>query len=69
MAVENYFIINLRESMGQGRDRTRTPGSAARHVSAVRHVTDCAMWPSQHGCLNKAYAQILCKNRNTAYKN
>ena len=26
------------------RDQTRDPGSAFRHVSAVRHVTDCATW-------------------------
>ena len=22
-----------------------TPGSAARHISEARHVTDCATWP------------------------
>ena len=35
----NYFIVNLHDSMWQGLDRTRTPGSA------VRHITDCAKWP------------------------
>ena len=25
MTLENYFIINLHESMGPGRDRTRDP--------------------------------------------
>ena len=32
----NYFMINLHESMGLGRDQTH--GSAVRHISAVRHV-------------------------------
>ena len=34
----NYFMINLHESMGPGRDQTRDPGSAVRHVSAVRQI-------------------------------
>ena len=35
----NYFMINLHESMGLGRD-PRLAGSA------LRHVTDCATWPA-----------------------
>ena len=38
----NYFMINLYESMGQGWDRIATPGSAIRHISAAKHVTDLA---------------------------
>ena len=41
----NYFMNNLHESMGPGRNRTATPESAVRHASVVRHVTDCAMRP------------------------
>ena len=31
--------------MGPGRDRTPDPGSAVRHASVARHVTDWAKWP------------------------
>ena len=30
----------------QARIKLATPGSALRHVSAVRHVTDCAAQPA-----------------------
>ena len=36
----NYFMINLQESMGPDRDRTRDPW--IRLESVARHVTDCA---------------------------
>ena len=40
------FMINLHKSMGPGLDRTHAPGSAVRHASVARHVTDLAMRPS-----------------------
>ena len=40
--------------MGPGRDLTRDPGSAVRLASVARHVTDCAMQPSQTGYTNKS---------------
>ena len=45
----NYFMINLHESMGPGRDLTRNPGSGVRHISAARQFTDCT-----------AYIYVLC---------
>ena len=45
MTVENYFIINLHESMGPGGIELATPGSAVRLASVARNVTDCAMRP------------------------
>ena len=45
----NYFMINLHESMGPGRDLTRNPGSGVRQISAARQFTDCA-----------AYIYVLC---------
>ena len=41
----NYFMINLHESMGPGRDRTRDPWIRVRLASVARHVTDCATRP------------------------
>ena len=35
----------IHESMGLDRDRTRDPGSAVRHASVARRVTDCATRP------------------------
>ena len=35
-------MINLHESIGPG----AIPGSAVRHASVARHVTDCATRPS-----------------------
>ena len=40
----NYFMINLHESMGP---ELATPGSAVRHASVARHVTDCATQPDR----------------------
>ena len=34
-------MTNLQESMGPDRELA-TPGSAVRHASVVRHVTNCA---------------------------
>ena len=31
--------------MGPDQDQTRDPGSAVRHASVARHVTDCATRP------------------------
>ena len=45
----NHFMINLHESMGPDRDRLATPGSAVRHASVARHVTDCATRPGGGG--------------------
>ena len=36
-----------------------TPGFAARHVSAARHVTDSAMWPGLSYIVSKIL-QIQC---------
>ena len=47
-------MINLHDSMGPHRDRTRDPGSAVRHASVARHVTDCATRPGSPPVL--AYA-------------
>ena len=33
--------------MGPGLDRTCDPGSAVRHASVARHVTDCATRPGK----------------------
>ena len=43
----NYFIINLQEIMGPGRDRTRDPWncSQTRICIQTRHVTDCVSRP------------------------
>ena len=40
-------MINLHESMGPDRDGLATPGSAVRHASVARHVTDCATRPGK----------------------
>ena len=34
-------MINLHKSMGPGWDELATPANAVRHVSAVRHISDC----------------------------
>ena len=39
--------------MGPDRDRTRDPGSAVRHASVARHVTDCATRPGSI-CMGKS---------------
>ena len=38
-------MINLHESMGPAGIELTTPGSAVRHISAARHVTDCTKPP------------------------
>ena len=38
-------MINLDESMGPGWGQLATRGSAVRHASVARHITDCAMRP------------------------
>ena len=40
----NYFMINL-EVWYQAGIELATPGSAVRHASIARHVTDCATGP------------------------
>ena len=43
MAADRYyFMINLHESMGPGRDQTQTGIELATPEPAVRQVTDCA---------------------------
>ena len=39
----NYFMIHSHESNEPNWDLLTTHGSAVRHVSAVRHATDCEM--------------------------
>ena len=46
----NYFIINLHKSKGPSGIDLVAPGSAVRHVSVVRHVTDYA---TGHQCILK----------------
>ena len=43
MTVEINLMISLHKCMGQVWDPTRDPWIAVRHVSAARHITDCAM--------------------------
>ena len=38
-------MINLHESMGPGRDRTRDPWIYSQLASVARQVTDCATRP------------------------
>ena len=46
----NYFMINLYESMVPAGIKLATPGSAVRHASVTRHVTDCATRPGKKIC-------------------
>ena len=55
----NHFMINLHESMGPDRDQLATPGSAVRHASVARHVTNCATRP---GILINEWSEIFDSN-------
>ena len=52
MPVEIYFMTNLHENMGPGRDRilnpwicSQTPGSAVRQVSLLTgYAAQCSKW-------------------------
>ena len=53
-----YFMINLCESMGLGRDLA-TPGSA------VRYVTDCTTQPSK--CYNEIMEKLALENQQITF--
>ena len=42
----NYFMINLHQSMDRAGIELAIPGSAVRHASVARHVTDCDTRPA-----------------------
>ena len=49
----NHFMINLHEVWDLAGIELVTPGSAVRHVSAFRHVTDCATCPDMKRDMTK----------------
>ena len=46
-----YFMINLNESMGPGRDRTRDPWICSQtRICCTSSVADCTTWPCRLSC-------------------
>ena len=46
-------MINLRVVWYRAGIELATPGSAVRHASVARHVTDCATRPGRNPCSNR----------------
>ena len=57
----NYSMINLHESMGPGRDRTRDPWICSQtRICWPRHVTDCATRPGTRE-IEMMESKLQCK--------